>query len=279
MTREELKQVIASKPNQLAAKAIAAIRARSPMEELEKLVVAGASDKHYYMDPAHPRSRYRVEHVIDACFESSFGVVSETRTNSPSGSRVEGFVLGHVPAASGTSAYFEYLVDRGFSPGSNGYRGELFSAILKGCFYRDTAESAVAMDLASILVRKGRVDIQKFAENSYEWTGSPEKLRRVMELGAKPKPEMLDCALRYCVCAQNQGDPPTGRADVLRTLLSTGLAPTKPLGRLGTAKEQVAFLEAAGLADKVVPRSSPLPASHTPSPTASSTNPHRSPVR
>lgn len=251
MTREELKKILASKPNRLAASAIEAIKARSPLETLKEIVESGAADRHYYRDPVHPRSKYRVEHVLDACFDSSFGVVSEKSTTSPSGLVSKGFVLGHIPASSGTSAHFEYLLDRGFSPGTNGYRGDLFGAIMKGCFYRDPSESSVAKDLATILVRKGLVDIQKFAESNYEWTGSEDKLRKVMELGALPTPGMLDCALRYCACAQYQGDPKTGRADVIRILLDAGVLPSKPLGNSGSSKDQVSFLVAAGLHERI----------------------------
>lgn len=269
MTREELKGILASKPNKLAAAAIEAIKTRAPLEKLKEIIASGAADRHYYRDPSHPRSKYRVEHVLDACFDSSFGVVAEKTSQHPSGHRVEGFVLGHIPATSGTAAYFEYLLDRGFSPGTNGYRGELFSAILKSCFYRHQSESAAAMELGGILVRRGLVDIQKFAENNYEWTGSEDKLRKVMELGARPTPGMLDCALRYCACAQYQGDPESGRADVIRTLLDAGVAPSKPLGRLGSSGDQVSFLKAAGLYERIVPQIPPLAASPSaPSPSA-----------
>ncbi len=263
MTREELKKILSSKANSLASDAIKAIKTRSPLETLEQIVLAGASDRYYYRDPHHPRSKYRVEHVLDACFGSSFGVVSENTTQNAAGVRVEGFVLGHIPAATGTAPHFEYLLDKGFSPGSNGYRGELFSAITKSCFYTDPAESATAMELGGILVRKGRVDIQKFAENNYEWTGSEDKLRKVLQLGARPSPGMLDCALRYCACAQYQGDPKSGRSDVIRVLLDAGVAPSKPLGHIGSSRDQVSFLKSAGLYDRIATSSKLMPPSTT----------------
>lgn len=258
MTREELKEILASKPNKLAAAAIESIKSRAPLESLQEIVSAGAADRHFARDPLHPRSKYRVEHVLDACFGSSFGVVAEKPAHSPSSPQARGVVLGHIPATSGTASYFEYLLERGFEPGTNGYRGELFSAIVKSCFYQDKAESSTAMELAGILVRRGLVDIQKFAENSYEWTGSEDKLRKVMELGALPTPGMLDCSLRYCACAPSLGDPKSGRADVIRTLLDAGLSPSKPIGSVGSSKDQVSFLESAGLYSKIDPAPRPL---------------------
>lgn len=253
MTREELKKVLSSKENKLAKEAILSIKSAAPLDVLKKTVEAGASDRHYYRDPSHPRSRYRVEHVLDSCFESSFGVVKEKTISNGSGATSSEVTLGHLPAQPGHALHFAYLLDRGFAPGSNGYRGELFGSILRSCFYRDPSESAVAVELASILVSRGKVDIQKFAESSYEWTGSEDKLRRVMALGAIPTGGMLDCALSYCTCATNSGDPEAGRADVIRFLLDVGVSPSKQIGRLGTARDQLAFLEKHGLATRILP--------------------------
>lgn len=251
MTREELKKVLASKENRLAGEAIEAIRSGSPLADLRDLVSAGASDRYVTRDALHPRSRYRVVHVLDTCFDSKFGAIRETRTTSASGVQRNEVLLGHIPAAAGRAQHFAFLLDCGFSPGSNGYRGDLFPAILKSCFYRSQGEGEVAMELAKILVAKGKVDIQKFAENNYEWTGSPEKLTRVMELGARPSPAMLDCALRYCACAKGPDDPEGGRADVIRALLDTGVAPSRPLGNSGSSQDQRRFLESAGLAARI----------------------------
>lgn len=259
MTREELKKVLASKPNKLAKEAIEAVRGGEPLETLKKIVEEGAADRHYFRDPLHPRSKYRVEHVLDSCFGSSFGVVSE-KTSTGSSCTVKGeFALGHIPATGGKAEHFAYLLDKGFPPGSNGYRGELFQAILKSCFYREPGERAAAIELSKILTAKGKVDIQKFAENSYEWTGSRDKLQTVLQLGAKPTPAMLDCALRYCACAANPGDPESGRADVLRDLLDAGATPSKPLGSLGSSKDQISFLKKAGLSERICGSTNPLP--------------------
>lgn len=251
MTRDELRKTIASKPNKLAGKAIAAIKSGEPLEALAGIVDQGASDKHYYRDPLHPRSKYRVDHVLDSCFGQGFGVVKEGVRKGPGGSTVSEATLGHIPASGGRGAHFAYLLDKGFTPGSNGYRGSLFQAIIKCCFYRDPDEAAVATDLAKILVAKGKVDIQRFAETNYEWTGSLDKLDKLVSLGAKPSPGMLDCALQYCICAPSAGDPESGRADVIRSLLDSGAKPTKPIGRLGSAAEQLEFLSRHGLSGRI----------------------------
>jgi hypothetical protein len=216
MTREELKTTLASKANKLAGQAIEAIKKGESLEELQKLVEAGASDRYYYRDPAHPRSKFRVSHVLDACFDSKFGA-TETGPTS--------ITLGHIQAQAGRAAHFAYLLDKDFSPGENGWRGPLMRAIINACFYRNESEEGAAMELAPIAIAKGKIDIQLFAENSYEWTGSLEKLERVLALGAKPTSKMMECALRYSVCAANSGDPVTGRADVIKKLAEAGCRP------------------------------------------------------
>jgi hypothetical protein len=178
-------------------------------------------------------------------------VVSEKSQVSPGGVKSGEFVFGHIPATGGRAEHFSYLLDKGFTPGTNGYRGELFTHIIKSCFYSDPQESAAAMELGKILVDRGKFDIQRFAENHYEWTGSEDKLRKALSLGAKPTPEMLDCALQYCACSSNTGDPKNGRADVIRILLDAGVSPSKPLGRLGSAKDQMDFLQRNGLAERL----------------------------
>jgi hypothetical protein len=266
MTREELKKTLASKGNLLAKEAISSINSGEPLSSLKKIVASGAADRHYYRDPLHPRSRYRVVHVLDTCFDSSFGPVSGPLKGSALSG---GFTLGHISATPGRAPYFSYLLDAGFSPGTNGYRGELFSAIMKSCFYRDPSESCIAIELATILVAKGKVDIQNFAEQNYEWTGSESKLRTVLSLGARPSGKMIDCALNFCTCAQYQGDPSSGRADVIRILLDYGATPEKAIGRLGSSKEQMAFLTKHGLESRipsippVLPPSSSQPANAT----------------
>jgi len=265
VTKEELKKILPSKPNKLAQKAIEVIKSDLPMTMLKQIVDAGSSDRYYYRDPLHPRSKYRVEHVLDACLESSFGIIGQASSAKITGSHPPAMVLGHVSPSRDRSAQFEFLVDRGFQPGTNAYRGNLFTAVLRSCFCRDSVESSISIKLARILVDRAKVDIQAFAECSYEWTGSEEKLNRVLSLGARPSPKMLDCALQYCVCAQNQGDPSSGRADVIRKLLDAGIAPSKPLGRLGTAAAQLSFLEAHGLAERVLPPRPLLPTPRAPS--------------
>lgn len=249
MNRTELTKQLNSKPNKLAAQAIALLRTKAPLESLQAVVEAGSSDRHYYRDPLHPRSKYRVDHVIDVCFESKFGVVKEQQVSTPSGTTFDNFSLGHIPATGGLTCHFEYLLEKGFSPGRNNYRGDLFPSIVKTCFYRDPAESAMAMEFSKILVARGEVDIQAFAENNYEWTSSEKKLQRVIELGAIPSSKMLDCALRYCSCAQNPGDPDTGRAEVIRTLMCSGLGLTPSSGDLRLSKDQQIFLKKNGIAD------------------------------
>jgi len=264
MTREELKKVLASRANNLAASAIECIKSNAPLPELERIVESGAADKYYYRDPLHPRSKYRTQHVLDTCFESGFGTI-EARTSPPLAGVIPRAVkLGHVPAKESRAVQFAYLLDRGFTPGSNGYRGPLFSAILKSCFYQDPVEAPIAMELARILVAKGKVDIQGFAEKNYEWTGSVEKFNKVLDLGARPSPLMLDCALVYCACAKSPNDPDSGRADVIRALLDSGVSPTKPLGRLGSSQDQLAFLSKHGLTDRIPVRPAILSSPHQP---------------
>lgn len=233
MTREELKEILKSLPNKLAGTAIETIRAGKPVEELVRIVEAGAAQSFYYRDPAHPRSRFRTEAVIDACFESSFGVVEE-RTDNLGTHQIHTATLGEVHRSEGRLPHFRFLLSKGFAPGDNGYRGALFKHILDSCFTSVSGpeKRANAREFAKALAEAGAFDIQNYADNSYSWVANPEHADFLIRLGADPKGAgMIDCALNYLGCSPNSGESPGGRADTVRHLLSLGATPKKDLGR------------------------------------------------
>jgi hypothetical protein len=221
MTREELKTILASKENKLAKDLIEAIQTGKPLDTVKTLVAAGAADKHFQRDPSHPRSKYLVKHVLDTCFDCHFGI-QEEKSEQVNGMEIHTMAIGHIPAAPGREEYFEALLEAGFTPGSNGYRGELMHAIIQGVFYNNDQERETARKLAEVAIAHGKINIQHFAETSYAWTGSLEKLERVTALGAEPNDKMMEVAMRYARCACNPGDPPDGRAAVIAALAAKG---------------------------------------------------------
>lgn len=253
MTREELKDILKSRKNKLAGEAIEAIRALAPVETLQRVVEAGAAQIFYKRDPDHPRSRFRTENVLDACFESSFGILSES-TEERDGCTVGTATLGNVHRSEGRLPHFRYLLSKGFAPGINGYRGPLFQHILNSCFYKTGGEKSRdnARQFARALAEAKAFDIQNYAENNYAWVNDPEAVDFLVSLGADPKgPGMIDCALNYIGCSPNSGETPGARAAVVRKLLSLGAIPVRDLGRAISWQHIREALEAHGLLEEI----------------------------
>jgi len=249
MTRDELKEMLKSKENRLAGEAIAAIRAGAPLATLQGLVDVGAAQTFYMRDPAHPRSRFRTEQVLDACYETNFGVVSES-TEERDGRGIHTAVLGEVHRSEGTLPHFRYLLSKGFTPGDNGYRGALFNHILKSCFRGERRENARLF--ARTLAEAKAYDIQRFADNDYAWVADPTAVDFLIELGADPKGAgMIDCALNYIGCSPNSSEAPTGRVDVVRKLLALGAVPKKDLRKALSWQHIREKLEECGLLETV----------------------------
>lgn len=228
MTSKELTQALKSPAHKLAIKAVELIKSNGPLSELKSLIEQGCPDFYYERDSLHPRSRFYTNMILDVCFESGFGVVNQEKNES-----VHTFVLGDYHHSEGREAYFSLLLDAGFRPGRNGWRGDLFPHILNSCFYyaekeKEIADRDRAKVFAKILIASGRYDIQKYVARRYEWLGFVENVDFLIGLGANPSgPDMINCALSYIGCDPSRGQTVSGRADVIRKLLSLGAVPDK----------------------------------------------------
>jgi hypothetical protein len=247
MNSQELKEVLKSKGNKLAIAALHLIESGGALEDLQKLVAEGCNHTYVERDSSHPRSRFRTRHVIDACFDTHFGVVKQTQ-----GEGVTTTVLGEVHKSEGREAYFQFLLDAGFTPGRNGYRGELFDGILFECFKCDETSEVGrrerAITFARMLIASGRFDIQRFACKSYYWVGSLDKLDTILSFGANPEgPGMIDEALSFIACAANSGETDRSRVDVINRLLELGATPKEQI----RANDKRFRIETYGLLEKL----------------------------
>jgi len=241
MTRDELKTTLKSPENKMAQEAITLIKTGGPIEKLKELVAQGCSDTFIERDPAHPRSRFLTHKVLDTCFESHFGVTQVRKEGN-----TEIASLGDVHASEGREGYFELLLSAGFTPGTNGWRGSLFQHILNSCFYTIDGDSRrdQAKKFAKILIASGQFNLQRYAENNYQWVGSLPKLETILELGAQPTPAMTDCALTYVNCSPNSGETTEDRHAVILRLLELGANPTKDLSKFPEILEKSQALAA-----------------------------------
>lgn len=229
LTKDEFRETLKGKPNKLAEKAIASIKAQEPLRNLKELVEAGCPFVFYQRDPRRPRSSYTIAHVLDACFESHLGVVQEKEKTEENGVTMQTAVIGGVHHSQGREEHFDYLLSLGFTPGTNSWRGGLFSHIMNCCFYQDDPERREsARKFAKILVKHGKIDPNFYAKNNYQWIGKMENLKFLIELGADPtRSEMIECALRYLACSTSQGETHQSRIEVIKALLAAGAVPVR----------------------------------------------------
>jgi hypothetical protein len=228
MTKEELKTIITSKENKLAERAIEIIENGHDNElaELSTLIKGGCSDIFYQRDPLHPRSRYRMHYVLDSCFSSSFGILKENNNSA---------ILGFKNENINKSRFFRFLLENNFRSGSNNARGDLLQHIANCCFYpsktnEEKDRQKIARELCKIMVELGKFDIQRYAENSYQWVANPESLEFLLEMGVNPKGHgLIDCALNYYACSPTSQEDPKGRTTVLEKLIALGAKPKEKL--------------------------------------------------
>lgn len=247
MNAQELNEVLKSNANKLAKDAIELIQSSGPVEELVKMVANGCGHTYIERDPAHPRTRFLTHYVLDTCFDTHFGVQKESSTEG-----VFTAVLGEVHQSEGREPYFKLLLEAGFSPGRNGYRGDLFQGILFECFYPDQmtspARRETAKRFARILIDSGRFDLQQYATNNYHWVGGMDKLETILAFGANPEGHgMIDNALGYIACAASSGETDQSRVDVIQRLLELGATPQKRI----TANDKRYRIESYGLLEKL----------------------------
>jgi hypothetical protein len=248
-TSRDLTEVVNSKANQLAKSAIALIKAGGPLSDLEAIVAKGCPHVYIERNPSRPRSGWYTHHVLDACFESRIGVVSVVKSSDSTLA-----TLGPIHQSSGREAYFKFLLNAGFSSGSNNYRGDLFSHILNSCFYlRDMENQQSAMNFAHILIDAGKADIQNYVSHNYGWVGSLERFQIALSLGAIPAgSDMIDCALRYVGCSPTPPYTTKDRTDVIQELLSLGAVPTRKEHQYPADPHQYQALLNAGLLQTMI---------------------------
>lgn len=224
-TREDLREVLKSKENRMAVRAIEIIRNQGPIEELQKLIDSGCPGMACERIPR--KQRYRVTSVLSACYESWFGVIRER----PTGGGAVSMELGIVHESAGREKYFELLLDHPqFTADNNEWRGDLFRHIYNCCFYQgrdDKEQRRQGLIFARILARKRPETLQHYVVNHYGWNGHPDNLKTVLDLGADPTgPGMIDCALNYLSC-DPQPYTTEDRIAVVLQLLELGARPER----------------------------------------------------
>lgn len=286
LTKEELREKLASKENKLASKMINLIKSSDEaqpepkegqpivlknkprkilskgktarLDNVLKLLEKGCPDTHFQRDPYHPRSRYRVEFVLDCCFETQIvtqahdymrneTIVGQNQENcqncqnchdfknSKTHDNNEAYLLTEFDKES--IEIFRILVKRGFRSGENSMRGQLTHHILNSVFYyanpkypKEIKKQKYAYELSKILIGEQKIDINKYASNSYLWVGSIENLNKILSLGADPKGNaLIDCAIAYVGCSPNSGENPEGRTKVIKELLKLGAWAKEPI--------------------------------------------------
>jgi hypothetical protein len=239
LTRQELKEKLASKNNKLATKLVATFWEETTdiIPKTLKLLDLGCPDRFFKRDPAHPRSRYRIVHTLDQCVESLY---ASNENNNKQNQLLEVFHL---------------LLKRGFKEGESTCRGNLFHHILNNVFYlaipknaQETNKRNMSIKLAEILVDNKKVDINRYAANSYIWVNSLYKLNLLLGVGANPKGnDLIDCALNYVTCSGTLNENPEDRIKVIEKLLSLGATPKEPIAKKLGPQEIFKKLQENGL--------------------------------
>jgi hypothetical protein len=263
LTRQELKDKLASKENKLAEKLLELIKSDelNSEEKLLKLtnkapdIEKGALDHNqpcnspdiiYKRDPAHPRSKYRIVYILDSCFEHF--VCKDNIKNTDTKKEIESL-----------TKIFTLLVQRGFRAGESAFRGNLNQHILNTVFYsinknnsKEVFQQKLCIELSKVLIKENRIDINLYAGNSYLWVNSPENLEKVLSLGAKAQgSNLIDCAINYIACSPRHNETPKDRIRVLNKLLRLGCIAEKAIEKRVSGEQIKEVLQEHGLLGQI----------------------------
>jgi hypothetical protein len=261
-TSKDLTESLKSPANKLALAAVELIRAAGPLETLERYIAEGLP-YNYRERAGKARTKFYDKMVLDACFESSLGVIKTENIASATVS-----TLGPVHQSAGRDRHFDLLLSAGFPEGHSSWSGNLFKHILSSCFYEQGSErQKQAILFAKVLAKHKPDQIQRCACHDYCWVGSPWKLQVMLDLGADPinpwvanpsapvirEETMIDCALRYVGCSSNAPDTTETRIEVIRELLKLGAVPKEKIHIGGDYKSHHEIaLEEAGLIEPLM---------------------------
>jgi hypothetical protein len=263
LTKQELKDKLASKENKLAEKLLKLIKSNelSTEEKLLKLSDQtpqiekkslnygqpfNSPDIIYKRDPSHPRSKYRIVYILDSCFEHF--ICKDTIKNNDTEKEIKNL-----------TKIFELFVQRGFRSGESAFRGNLNQHILNTVFYsisendpKELFQQNLCIELSKILIKEKRIDIDLYAGNSYLWVNSIQKLEKILSLGAKARgSNLIDCAINYIACSPQQNETPKDRIRVLNKLLSLGSIAEKPLEKRVSGDQIKKVLQEHGLLGQI----------------------------
>jgi hypothetical protein len=230
LTYQELKVILKSPENKKAEQALEIIRSGKNAERLLNLLPLPAA--FLRVNPAHPRSQFFSDYLLDECYKfSEFGVVSQTEST---------FVLGAVgesPAVTGEDVIahklhcWNILLDNGIiNGGENNWRGNLSKHVLSNTLSHASGWKPGSHDgpeaygewhipfALKLLEKKPIMHIG--LANDYHWIANPDKLKTALTLGMDPlNPQVFLTACGYLHCDTNGGDTKEDRINVLREVL------------------------------------------------------------
>jgi hypothetical protein len=246
MTREELKAVLKSPANSLGKTLAERVAAGATPQEAQAMLDQGATLVYYERDPSHPRSRYFVRNVLDACFDSRLTAI-EKPSKDPNV-----FIADLRPKTThGDPETFRLLLQQGGEPGETAWRGQLFKHILMmaclrhgGNTGRTEATRNVARAMFEVLWQERPDTAKLLARHSYDWVRNPEALQWLLDLGMEVNQELMAHAILYAGCESNCGEDIQDGGRCLLMLLDRGAKPI-PVGDPHTR----AALNRWGLAD------------------------------
>lgn len=236
MTKEELKEKLSSKENKLAKKLIDLLNSQcddkikkvQEILNLAKLMSPNALNVFFFRDPHHPRSKYRIEHVLDYLLLPTPIIMEASNCEEVSHQNHQNHQSPQSKAKEDEDVkIFELLIESNFTT--------IYPHILNNCFYiaktpAEKSKKQYNMKLAKILVKHKKVDINSYAMGSYLWSNCLENLSSLLELGANPKGhQLVDSAISYVACSNESQTDPKARLKVIDKLLSLGATAKRPL--------------------------------------------------